>query len=101
MSSLGGNPSCRIHSNSVAMETGSSAGECSCVCVCVCALKWKLQGWRWGGGEEGALLCNAGTALETRKRRRKGMERTAGRKKEGKEKERKKNAEKTVGSGGK
>lgn len=44
MSSLGGNPGCRIHSDRVAMETGSSAGECRSVC----ALKWEPQGRGWG-----------------------------------------------------
>lgn len=62
MSSLGGNPGCRIHSDCVAMETGSSAGECRSICVCT-----KAGAARKGVG---VLLCNGGTALEPRR----GME---------------------------
>lgn len=62
MSSLGGNPGCRIHSDCVAMETGSSAGECRSSCVCT-----KAGAARKGVG---VLLCNGGTALEPRR----GME---------------------------
>lgn len=86
------------------METGSSAEECSCMCVYVCVLKWKLQGWRWGGGEEeGALLCNGGDCLGNEEGNERGDGQDCG--KEGKKRKEKRNgkekAEKIEGCGGK
>lgn len=55
MSSLGETPAAGFTPTGLPWRLAPVRGS---VAGCVCVLKWKPQGWRWGG-----LLCNGGNCL--------------------------------------